>query len=80
MDTTHRDPHWARVVTASPCLWLATQENAFGVKREKAKQHPSPLGLLESESSLGAAWPHAGCGGWGKGKGDCLPGWLPSSS
>ena len=32
------DTNWAGVVTASPCYWLGTQENAFGAKSKKKKK------------------------------------------
>lgn len=69
------DTNWAGVVTASPCYWLGTQENAFGAKgkkKRKANEHTSPLGLLESGSSLARACPGIGLPILLCGK-DCLP-------
>lgn len=55
VEWAHLHTHGAAAVTASPCLWLGTQENASGAKSRKAK-HTSPLGL----PGVGAVWAGAG--------------------
>lgn len=50
------DTNWAGVVTASPCYWLGTQENAFGAKSKK-KEKPMNTPLLLVYWKVGAVWP-----------------------
>ena len=51
------DTNWAGVVTASPCYWLGTQENAFGAKGKKKKEKPMNTPLLLVYWKVGAVWP-----------------------